>query len=303
MRRLGSILILLLTLSFLIWIQDYTGALFQSQLLSDAEQSWQAETEVDQIFKKQMNEFYSYATGFVTGESFSYKKIFPNETRSFIRDILPFFALSASYMFASGILAVSAGIWVGMRLAVANRWVKEGLSFLSLMPGFALAAILQLSAVGIYQATGILVVNVASAFGEHALFLPFLSLFLVPFMYVVRLVSQQTAHVLAQDYILTAKAKGMGKTEIMFDHVLPNITPPVKAELFSLTSVVLGNLMVVEWIFNMPGMILFFLKDSRTVKDFAFQMNGLLAFLLIYILTYGGMRLVIYFLEKRNSHV
>ncbi|MBH8605967.1 ABC transporter permease subunit, partial [Thermoactinomyces sp. CICC 10522] len=102
----------------------------------------------------------------------------------------------------------------------------------------------------------------------------FLTLCYLPFTYMMRMVALQGYKVLTEDYILTAKSKGLKKWTIYARHVLRNVLPVIKADLFRIASIMTGNLIVIENLFNSPGITRFLipsldwnleLKDSGNV--------------------------------------
>lgn len=91
--------------------------------------------------------------------------------------------------------------------------------------------------------------------GETAsgLFLPIVTLSLYPMAYITRLTRSSMLDVLGQDYIRTAKAKGVASGKIIFGHALKNSLIPVITYVGPmLASIVTGSL-VVEKIFAVPG--------------------------------------------------
>ena len=72
---------------------------------------------------------------------------------------------------------------------------------------------------------------------------------------------------LVQDYVRTARAKGVSNTGVLYRHVLRNALIPIVTLLgLSLPGIFSGAL-IVEAIFNYPGMGLLFWDSART-RDF-----------------------------------
>jgi len=84
--------------------------------------------------------------------------------------------------------------------------------------------------------------------------LPSLALALFPFAYLARLARTNIIEVLQQDYIVTARSKGLSQWEILYKHVLKNALLPVVAYLGPLIAAVFMGSFVIEKIFGIPGL-------------------------------------------------
>ena len=70
----------------------------------------------------------------------------------------------------------------------------------------------------------------------------------------LRMVRSQMLDVLGQDYIRTARAKGLGQARVLRRHALRNALVPVVSLLGNQLGVLLGGAAVTETIFNLPGL-------------------------------------------------
>jgi oligopeptide transport system permease protein len=84
--------------------------------------------------------------------------------------------------------------------------------------------------------------------------LPALSLAALPTAFIARLTRANMIEVLQQDYILTARSKGLNRRQILFRHTLRNALLPVLTYLGPLTAAVLTGSFAVEKIFGIPGL-------------------------------------------------
>jgi oligopeptide transport system permease protein len=78
--------------------------------------------------------------------------------------------------------------------------------------------------------------------------------------------------VLQQDYILTAKSKGLNSFQIIFRHALRNALLPVVTYLGPLTANVLTGSFVVEKIFGIPGLGQWFVMSVAN-RDYTLIMS------------------------------
>ena len=85
------------------------------------------------------------------------------------------------------------------------------------------------------------------------LFLPIVTLMLYPMSYSTRLTRSSMLDVLGQDYIRTAKAKGVSRIRIIFGHALKNALIPVITYFGPMLAYIVTGSLVVERIFAVPG--------------------------------------------------
>ena len=102
--------------------------------------------------------------------------------------------------------------------------------------------------------------------------LPALSLAAMPTAFIARLTRSNMVEVFQQDYILTAKAKGLGSLRITLRHVLRNALLPVVTFLGPLTAAILTGSFAVEKIFGIPGLGQWFVL-SITNRDYTVIMG------------------------------
>ncbi|MBI2743320.1 MAG: ABC transporter permease [Chlamydiales bacterium] len=84
--------------------------------------------------------------------------------------------------------------------------------------------------------------------------LPALSLAALPMAFIARLTRANMIEVLQQEFIQTARAKGLNSFQIVWKHVLRNALLPVVTYLGPLTAAVLTGSFAVEKIFGIPGL-------------------------------------------------
>lgn len=88
---------------------------------------------------------------------------------------------------------------------------------------------------------------------QGGLVLPIVTLMLYPMSYITRLTRSSMLDVLGQDYIRTAKAKGVSKWKIIFGHALKNALIPVITYFGPMLAYIVTGSLVVEQIFAVPG--------------------------------------------------
>lgn len=106
----------------------------------------------------------------------------------------------------------------------------------------------------------------------EGLVLPVITLALYPMAYITRLTRSSMLDVLGQDYIRTAKAKGVSKFKIIFGHALKNSLIPVITYFGPMLAYIVTGSLVVEKIFAVPGIGRAFV-NSITGRDYPLIMG------------------------------
>jgi len=88
----------------------------------------------------------------------------------------------------------------------------------------------------------------------HMLVLPAMNLGLIMMAYVVRSSRSSLLETLGEDYIRTAKAKGLPEFIILYKHALKNALIPVITIIGLYLGVLVGNSVLTEIVFNRPGL-------------------------------------------------
>ena len=78
--------------------------------------------------------------------------------------------------------------------------------------------------------------------------------------FVMRLTRSSMIDVMSQDYIRTAKAKGLPQRTVIFKHAFKNAVIPVVTYVGPMTAGIMSGSFVIEKIFAIPGMGKFFVE-------------------------------------------
>ncbi len=124
----------------------------------------------------------------------------------------------------------------------------------------------------------------ANGASKGGLVLPIITLSLYPMAYITRLTRSSMLDVLGQDYIRTARAKGVARIKIIFGHALKNSLLPVITYFGPMLAYIVTGSLVVEKIFAIPGLGRFFI-DSIINRDYPMIMGTtiVLATLIIFM--------------------
>jgi peptide/nickel transport system permease protein len=105
-----------------------------------------------------------------------------------------------------------------------------------------------------------------------ALVLPVVTLAIVTIALFSRFVRSSTIENLTQDYVRTARAKGVPDRRILFGHVLRNSLIPIITLVGLSLPVMISGAVIVEAVFNYPGMGLLF-WNAATTQDYPVLMG------------------------------
>ncbi|MCR5211422.1 MAG: ABC transporter permease [Lachnospiraceae bacterium] len=168
-------------------------------------------------------------------------------------DISSRFLVSAKLGGAAILLALGVGIVLGSIAALnRNKWPDRIIVFFTTLgtsvPSFILATLLLLVFCLILRWF-----PVWSADNPNYV-LPVIALSVYPMAYITRLTKTSMLDALSQDYIRTAKAKGVPQGKVIFVHALRNALIPVVTYLGPEVAYIITGSMVVENIFTIGGL-------------------------------------------------
>lgn len=157
-----------------------------------------------------------------------------------------------------GIQAVFLGFTLGIILGVVaafkrNKWPDYIVMFLALIgvsiPSFVFAALLQY----IFTAKFMILPTTGWGGAKYTI-LPTIALSLSPLAIYARYMRNECLDVLGQDYILTAKAKGVSKVSLAWKHIIRNAILPSITILGPQIATILTGSFVIEGIYGIPGL-------------------------------------------------
>jgi peptide/nickel transport system permease protein len=189
---------------------------------------------------------------------------------------------------AALLVALAAAVPAGVAAAVhRGQWQDKALGFVSLLglsfPALALGPILQLV---VSIKLGWLPVSGADGSGYSAaahLALPALTLGGALAAILTRMVRTAMLEELGQDYIRTARAKGLPERDVVYKHALRNAVIPVLTLVGLQFGALLAGAIVTETIFSWPGIGRLTISAISN-RDYALVQGCILAVGLTYVL-------------------
>ncbi|OYD08325.1 ABC transporter permease [Paludifilum halophilum] len=187
------------------------------------------------------------------------------------------FPVSAQLGAQAMILAIFAGILMGTVAALRqNRMSDYSLMVLAVIglsiPNFVIAPLFQK-----YFGLNWELLPIAGWGNFDQTILPSIALAFTPLALVTRLMRSSMLEVLGQDYIRTARAKGLPPIRVISFHTLRNAIIPVITLIGPLTAAILTGSFVVEKIFSIPGIGKYFV-ESIINRDYPVIMGATIFF-------------------------
>ena len=147
------------------------------------------------------------------------------------------------------VIGTVIGIWMSTTKSSAVKgWLITGSTLFISIPGFVLAIVL-LMVFG--QGLKALPVLFDGSFLSYIM--PVLALAVYPIAQISRLVHASYTEAMNQDYVVMARAKGLGKRRIQFLHILKNAMLPLITVCGPMIAFQITGSFVVESIFTIPG--------------------------------------------------
>jgi oligopeptide transport system permease protein len=210
-----------------------------------------------------------YLKGLITwdlGPSFKY------EGRTVSEIIEEGFPVSAILGLEALALSLIGGITVGAIAAFNHLRLKDHLMMSLAVLGISVPSFLLASFLQYFLAMQLDLLPVARWGSFAQTIMPAISLAAFPLAYIARLTRSNMIEVMNQDYILTAKSKGLSSFQILSRHILRNALLPVVTYLGPLTAAILTGSFAVEKIFGIPGLGQWFVM-SITNRDYTVIMG------------------------------
>lgn len=193
-----------------------------------------------------------------------------------IRNRLP---ISLQLGVAAMLVAALVGVPLGVTAALYhNRWpdtlISGVLALLRAVPVFVFGPVLLLVLV-----VGLDVMSVP--YGWNGIFdtqviLPVLVIAIGPIPVIMRQTRASVLHILNEDYIRTARAKGLPPRTLIVHHIARPALAPVITTLGLTTATVINGAVFVELVFNIPGLGNLSLQGIKTV-DYPIILGTVLA--------------------------
>lgn len=182
--------------------------------------------------------------------------------RSVIHEMLTVLPSTIELTLAAIVIGLIFGLPLGVAAALTrNGWIDYvsrivsliGLSFPAFVSGILMLIVFAIQ-LGWFPVLGGAASGTDFADRMRQLALPALNLGIIMMAYVMRVTRSAMLGVLTEDYIRTARAKGLGSSQLVLQHALRNSLIPIITIVGLYFGTLIGNSVLTEIIFNRPGL-------------------------------------------------
>lgn len=243
-----SLLVIITATFFLMRLAPGNPFTSEKQLPPEIEANLNAHYGLDDPWYVQYFDYLKKIATWDFGPSFKYKGQTVNDI------ISEGFPVSFVLGVQSILIALAIGVLLGVLAALYhNKWQDYSSMIIAVIgisvPSFIMAALLQY-----VFAIKLQILPVARWDSFAHTILPSLALATTPLAFIARLTRSSMLEVLANDYIKTAKAKGLSRGVITVKHAVRNAMMPVVSYLGPLSAGIITGSFVIEKIFGIPGL-------------------------------------------------
>ena len=175
-----------------------------------------------------------------------------------LQRVEPTLSLALTTLIFAIIVAIPLGILAAWK---AGSWVDRTVMAFSVLGfstpvfvlGYALIYIFALQ-LGLFPVQGFVSITDGIIPFLHRLVLPSITLSVIFIALFARITRASILEILNEDYIRTAKSKGLGERSILARHALPNAAVPIVTVIGIGFALLIGGVVVTESVYNIPGL-------------------------------------------------
>ncbi|MCE2878484.1 MAG: ABC transporter permease [Comamonadaceae bacterium] len=211
------------------------------------------------------------------------------------------------------LLAVGLAMLIGVPCGIASalwrgRWIDQIVSTLAMlgasMPSFWMGLLaIQLLAVGagLFPVSGYGDPGASWITRVHHLILPALVLGTLNSALIIRFTRASMLDILGEDYIRTARSKGLPESTVVLKHALRNALVPILTVLGLTLALMIGGAVVTETVFNLPGLGNLVVRAVLR-RDYPVIQGALLVIAGVYVIINFVIDVLYVFVDPRVRH-
>lgn len=264
-RRVGAGLLTLMAISMIMFVLFYVAPNDPARTLAGPQATFEVVAQIQERLGLDQPihvRYWQFLTGLVQGDlGYSYFNQEP-----VLRTILARLPVTASIAVGGAAMWLAVGIPIGITSArnpgsfrdrLGTAFVLTGLSFPTFVFGLLLLYLFffRLTLLGFewFPAAGYVGISQDPFQWARHLFLPWVTIAFVTAATYARLTRGQLLSVLGEDYVRTARAKGLRERRVVYRHALRSAITPLFTQFGLDFALLLGGLVVTEQVFGMPG--------------------------------------------------
>ncbi len=175
-----------------------------------------------------------------------------------LQRVEPTLSLALTTLIFAIVVAIPLGILAAWK---AGSWIDRTVMAFSVLGfstpvfvlGYALIYIFALQ-LGLFPVQGFVSITDGIVPFLHRLVLPSITLSVIFIALFARITRASILEILNEDYIRTAKSKGLGERSILARHALPNAAVPIVTVIGIGFALLIGGVVVTESVYNIPGL-------------------------------------------------
>lgn len=175
-----------------------------------------------------------------------------------ILNVLPYtIDLTLASLVVGSAVGIPLGIWAALHRNRAIDYITRVISLIGLsFPVFVSGIFLLLAFALHYRWFPVISTSIEGGVGDrlHRLVLPTVNLGLIMAAYITRVTRSAMLQVLGEDYVRTARAKGVPRRVVVWRHALRNALIPVVTVIGLYLGILIGNSVLTEIVFSRPGL-------------------------------------------------
>lgn len=150
---------------------------------------------------------------------------------------------------------------------VQNR-LKNWINFFEAVPDLLVIFLFQFLVIFLLKKTGLRIFQLYGIFGAKPYFVPVVTVSFLPFFLLLQFLIKVMTEEQNQPYVVYLRAKGIGMVRILLVHIFRNIFPLLLLQLRTVVWVILANIYLIEYMFNLNGFTKVLQKIIFLLKDF-----------------------------------
>lgn len=206
--------------------------------------------------------YYAYTVkdqlqGFLHGDFGNFRSPYNRKEISVIGELPVMLLRTCTYFIPGLLMTIVLSLFLAMAAAMWRRLgaLLDGTHALLVgLPDFFLIVLIQLGAVYATKFLGHFVLLIVQVGDKTPFLIPFLTIALIPSVTIYGTLRVAIARELAQDYVITAQAKGLTRGEVLLGHVLRNVLLDLLGILPKATTLALASMAVAEAICGILGL-------------------------------------------------
>lgn len=211
---------------------------------------------------------------------------------------------SMTIVIASLLVVIIIGILGAVMVQLASKKIgklfRKVTDFFESVPDLLVIFLFMFFVITLYKSTGLKFLQLYGIFGHMPYFVPIVTISFLPTLFFMQFLIKALEGEESRDYVLYLKAKGIRKSRILIVHMIRNLLPLLIIQLRTSIWIILSNLYLLEFMFNINGFTKTF-PVAMGMGEFLLLVLCLLLFTLPLLIIEAISLLVLTFFKGKES--